>query len=337
MKLKKIEKVLFCFLLLFSCDSSIEKCSLSDADNYVLYVQAKSKNGGIYSDNFGDIVLLNLSNKKKCYITDDNFFDSYPTISHDGKNIVFVSSREGNHLKLKLLGLSAPVQIYSIELANMRLKKISSILEERFDTITRGIINNLTYTNSDNELIFETYKKQLIRFNLKNDSIMVINAHPESFDVSKDDIDNFNFSFKNNLITISYHFYDFNFEGKDSTVIIMIDSLGFVHRKLLLKGIYYLGGWSKEGNKLLFSNIGGQIKEYDYYSNEFYNINIPKIHFKFPVLTCYYSSDNKIISFAEHNENSNLEIVQFDTLTKKFEWLTNDGYAKEFINVFVKD
>ena len=115
------------------------------------------------SDNpkYYDIAICNLKTKEKFYVTRDNYLDETPSITNDGKHIVFTSAREGDDLLRSIQGGAAPQKfhVYNVDSGNI-IKRIDQLKDLMY-------FNYYTICQNDSS-IFLDYKRhdRLIQYNL---------------------------------------------------------------------------------------------------------------------------------------------------------------------------
>jgi hypothetical protein len=163
---KIIKGLSLVFILFFSsCNSKIYSPEILNLSNYVVYVETKIKNTGS-TDTNGDIILLDISNKKKYKITNDDFYDYLPVIQNSEKKIYFLSNRNSSDYKRKLFQDSSPKGLfcYSIGEGKTEYVTIKDVNGKSIDDLPR--ITNLIYSSKTDCLYF-TQADHLLFLNLK--------------------------------------------------------------------------------------------------------------------------------------------------------------------------
>ena len=117
-------------LILFSisspaCSQIYKRATKVPERSFLLYIEDVDGQDGIYAGNFGEIVCLDIENRKKSILTKDNFFDEYANILSDNRSIVFQSKRKLQGEIGDGLGISNKLYVINIESGNAKMLDIS--------------------------------------------------------------------------------------------------------------------------------------------------------------------------------------------------------------------
>jgi Tol biopolymer transport system component len=138
--------------------------------NSLLYLEDISNTFGTLEGKFGDLIVHNLSTKKYFHLTDDQYYDLYPSFSRKYNLVVFSSLR--NHQTIS--GISYKLNLFAISLNNKRLKqfdkKIIDLLQESFldDYIEQPSFNPL----GDKVIFLKSralFKSSILIYNLNSE------------------------------------------------------------------------------------------------------------------------------------------------------------------------
>lgn len=313
-----IRLLFFVFIFFISCAN---KPKLFRNHPMVVYIEEHTKGTGMYSGNFGDIIVLDLATRQIMNITDDSYIDEEPCFSHDKKSLIFATSRSGSDRSLMFQGLGAPKQLYlyNVEKGDHDIidlyNKYKDTLSIDFDILEYSTDSKRIYFASQLDVyIYDLENKSLkfVKSYQGNNSIERIIAIPES-----------------NKFIVQYINYD-----KVIRYLSLIDENRHETKLISLKyGINFIGGWSGNKDCIFVTSTRDELFEYDMNLDKYNKIELAQKDFLFPTDRCYRIGENKILSFAKRNEDANPEIVTYDLKTKKYEWLTNTGKKKTDLNV----
>lgn len=188
--MQKIEMMLM-FLLLGAVNISCQETEKlpEKLSNSLLYIEAKDE-VGTGTGRYTEIVSYDLKSNKEHYLTNDIFYDRYPSYSSIYNSIVFESKRSNPGIA----GLSASSAIYMLKLEDGSINKLDlykgpagvGLKEQHLPSFNKGgnIVSFMKYndnTTRDYSLILYYLEKDSLEF-LKNDV-----EHGKKFIWSPDD------------------------------------------------------------------------------------------------------------------------------------------------------
>lgn len=186
---------LMIIILLFSINSCLEKnqSQVKSLNKKLLYIQDVNSDEGIYSGNFGDIVAFDPSTNENFILTNDKFFDVYPTFSPNLGIIIFESLRKHQTLS----GLSSESNLFSLNIKDGVIDQFDTLSALRECNSSQEYTYMPVFNNEGNKLIFNKsnslnvkqkviylYDFDLNKVKILNDSLI----SPFSFVWSIDDL-----------------------------------------------------------------------------------------------------------------------------------------------------
>jgi len=258
-----------------------------------------------------NIVLFDIDRKLRESITNDSFVNDIPTISPDGKHILFVSNRGTDYQTRLMLGDMAPKQIYSYDTEN---KTVSLFLGSTIKEI--GVWKNIIWSNKIDELIVNGDLNSLFSYSLTkglNKQIMKIEEDGYISSMSLSPSGNF----------IAFDFTVF------SPIQFSLRILDINQQKSSIlqtsKRLVTLCDWSPDGKKLLICD--SLLKFYDVSSGNSQCLNIPGEGKVFYVGEAKYISDYEIILLAKN------ELYRYFIRDHRLVQLTSDGKMKNNLTI----
>jgi hypothetical protein len=112
--------------LIVSCNKKFDE--IIEIDGKLLLVEDLDGEGGILDGDFGDIVVFDIDSVKRYEITDDDYYDRYPTYSKTMNSIVFEAKKIGVH---SITGLTSDSNIFSLNLKTKVIEQIDNKLIKR--------------------------------------------------------------------------------------------------------------------------------------------------------------------------------------------------------------
>jgi hypothetical protein len=294
------------------------------AHNKIAYIETQTVQSTKYSSaSFGDVVLFDLDTHKKYYVTKDNYVDEAPAISPDGKTIAFLSARKGDPRVLYIQGQGGPRQVYLYDIENKQIK-----LFWNCDLFLKALVwstDGKTLYCSDNNHIYAVDKEA-------GHSKVCGTISGISF------IESISISPNNDQLSFGYCIFQ-PFAYGFGLVHLNNSQVELKHQ---VQHCLSTGGWSKDGNSLLFCD--SLLKVYDIRNNTITPVSIPGEMKDFLVETANYKSESSLFFFAGkykvYNNGDrrveNYEIYSYDVTTKKIDTITNDGLHKTSFSVYME-
>lgn len=311
--------IVFSFLVSISCNSQVN-VDYTKIKKKIVYVEEHKKGSGINNNSFGDVVIFDLDTRKKYKITDDNYFDKAPLFSPDGKYLLIQTLRDDDMFG----GIGGPYELFLYNLADLSSKKLQIPYQLDRPEYMRYTLEYINFTK-DNNLMF-TLRNQVVKYYLGTDSL-------EAQFVIDDDYNSYNkmiydiiLSPENNKVVFGYTFRD------------KLDlNLGFYSFhdssfNIVKRNVQEIYCWSKDETALLVGT-GGIIR---------YNINKNESTLlyddteKLTIRDCkYLDNENVVCLVGNENREYSCELAIYNLKTKTFDFLTNDGLQKEYLDVNV--
>jgi Tol biopolymer transport system component len=325
--MKKLSHIFFLFVIaLYSCSnqkSSEQSKNIFNSNTLISYVEAKTEKGNL-SGEFGDIVILDYESGHKYKISDDDFYDSKPSLSPDKKQILFFTNRDRSSFQLKMNSAGYPFQLYVFDVATNKffgIKKyfpnstpvqFNELKNTDIDWFPDSLSFLLEYDNKLYRLFLDKHiVKQIYQVPNSNNRINAFNLSPNGnyIIVYLTNYDNNNISFKNNLHLLNLD---------DSTVKIIDSEI-----------LYEQGCWTDEGLYIYAKTKYGDNSKTDFISyNPFTN---QKEQLSYPdSLDIFLVNKNYLIVKILDGESK--EIYRYFPETKSFQELTKDGKQKSDIS-----
>lgn len=311
----KITFLIIAFSLVTNCQLK-EKSDKSKLLNYAVFVEAKSNSNSISEGNFGEITILDLSNNKKKYLTNDIFFDSEPSISNSGDKIIFKSTRYYRDSDQRFIGASSLGGIYVFNLVDNILLDITDKLLIKKQSILKRF-----RWGKDDELIFYIVDgNEIYEYNFITDDNKAI---------IKLDIE---ITIRDFLYAPKYNCFILNqSEGKDYKSKLMIykehskewnqiDSLGVI--KL----------YSIDGDKIIFSR-NKEIYNYNLADNTIGYLFDLYINGNIYIRECFRLNRIEYLILGGI-ENTN-RLLKYDSIQNKIQYLTDGEKDLEYLDLFV--
>ncbi len=308
--------------------------------NIIVYVEAHKKGEDVTAGDFDDVVVLNIDTQTKYRITDDTFVDEYPVLSPDRKVFVFATRREGNGALLKIMGMAGQRGLFRFEPETKEMKPFAQELQAKHPDFMDSF-KHLSWAFSG-DFLYYVEGNAILRISSGEDSLQIFHRF--------EDIENI-FGFKpyyrgdsRRLTAIAIDYIQLSgrcglsiFDLVDTTIAEVENRSGGVH----------LGGWNQDGSLLLYKYFEkGKYHwiEYDVKNKIKRPISIPGSESKLYIESAEYLDSSNLILYGGKNFTSldtimgdyseNNEILKFNLHTRNIEWLTNDGYKKEYFTLY---
>jgi len=108
-------------LLILGCGSRAESGTQLREGEWLVWIEGADGQDGFTAGRFGDLAAFSPESNEYVLLTDDGYFDTSPTFSHDRKWLAFASMRVPG---TRQMGLGAPSRIYKIELSSLQIQQI---------------------------------------------------------------------------------------------------------------------------------------------------------------------------------------------------------------------
>ena len=181
MNAKIISKVMAMFFLVIvvftNCSSQThipDKIS-----GMLLYIEDLNGDGGSMDGDFSDIVAFDIDKKQRYILTNDSYYDDFPTYSKSSNRIYFESKRENY---IPVLGMSSKSGIYYLDLTK---KTIKSFSKEEKDNLGKNIsrieLSDPSISFTGNKLLFladtvnDSINHQLLMYDYPSKKYQLLN------------------------------------------------------------------------------------------------------------------------------------------------------------------
>jgi len=330
------------FVFISSCNNQqkLTKTELleSTSDENVLKEIVSSKNKAVYlsfdslDNDFGSIILLDLISNKSLKLFDNRFYNSSPIFFEKGNKVLYVSAQIGDPNRLKLIRYHAWKQLYSINCNDLSSTLFfSDTLNSGEDQITN--FKFLCCNSKTNEIYFS------------NDDSFVYNLPQNKRGVVKilsidkgNRIWNLGLSPNNRYLAIEYVVWGSGFGIKIYDLV----SNKMVNEMYTAGKRFQFLGWSNDNHPYILQD---SIVDIDLLTNSVKSIKFNLDENKFNVKQIIHENENSVLllvdrlkydTIVKYNITTSTEIARYNFITKKLDWLTNDGSKKEKLNVFIK-
>jgi len=324
--------IIILVLGLLSCNSKVGDNSSSitfDSDRIAVFVESKSKDKQISND-YSNIVLLEVNNKKRHYVSKDRYFNFLTAISPNQNYVAFTSNRIGSRTELRIKGVSGPHEVYIWERENNRIKRFAENVENIFPDIMRGSYLDMKWNASNDALYFVNFNNVIFKVPLTEDTLKVL-TQIIGEDVK---IENISVSGDGKYLLISAIINGWR-RLENIKKLILFD----IHdssKTTLYESNYFLtaGAFSYDNQRFLFRDrrnvyeyniMDRSIREiYIHDDNEDISIGSPP----------YYKDDDNIIFLGETDDY--VELVKYNIKSSELFNLTKNKLDKGYLDVSVK-
>ncbi len=163
-------------LTLVSCQYKPDIPADFDPKGKLVFVEDVDGEDGLYSYDFGDIVILDPKTGEKVLITRDKYFDSHPSWSPSGQKILFESRRVGG--RDNNYDLSDPKHVFEFDFKSLTIDQIDKDWIKKFNGIVGEENSFPIYSNSGTFISFGTEEdfmnENVVIYNISMDSIYPI-------------------------------------------------------------------------------------------------------------------------------------------------------------------
>ena len=164
------------FLILFIIFAFFSSCLKNEQEvnlpfeGQLIFIEDLDGSDGILAGSFGDIVLLDGNQNLRKVITDDSYFNDYPTWANNGNTVWFESKRSEN---IETSGLSADSYLHRVDIKSGKIRKVNSL--PKFPTDTPSRTSKPSVSTSGNKIVFQTPLEKLIYADLKAEKSKELN------------------------------------------------------------------------------------------------------------------------------------------------------------------
>jgi len=271
------------------------------------------------------VVLHGIDDTVKTYLVKDSFLNRSPRLSPHGKLVAFVSARQGNPTRLKLLGELAPREIYGYDLVNNKIVKLIS--DEVLDQI--GNVNSIECASrkkglfclapSGNKIWFTLIGKDSLENLRELDSLSWIS----SISISPDD-EYLLFSY---LIEKESPDHEISMRAGSGILNITTQKVDYMQAPL-----GEIGGWTIDGKSFLHRDTSGTWGTYDLKSKEFFPIKLSDTLKNYHISELQFWNKDTLIFIGEKividRKEGPEDIYLYSIKNEKLKSVTNDGIRK---------
>ena len=310
--MKNIALVTSLFALLYSCGQVHVEKSAPVTGNLILFLEARGSDG-LLSHPFGDVVLMDVDKREKYFLTDDRFFDYSPTISPDGRMVLFDSNRVGGPLALKVKGAGGPHEVYVYEIDKQTSRRVDSQTSRKHRSLVSGLFQQLRWHPEGRSALF-VEENALVQWDITSDSVWVFKRFEGfsrildySLSVHGDSVLAL-LSSEKGLTAILYN-------RRDDRTVILPDSLSFASRWI-------------NGGQTLFGWENGFV-EYDLSIGARRKFRTPQFVIEHVAGGSVHLLDGRIVVLASKDRDGVPDnLLIYDPKDGSAEWLTNDSEEK---------
>jgi hypothetical protein len=288
----------------------------------LLYIENVGSKNTIRNGAFGDIVILNLENRNKEFITRDKYFDYAPALNSLGDECFFISKRDITGTKKH--DLSKKSELYSISLRNGNILRIE--LDGRMSSSYLQVKHNFAFY-LDNQGYLKKYDSR------NRKSVLIFDGKIQNPVLSRDrsylvyQTKGFSYSNYSSIFIRNMKSNKLNTVSEKKGSLIPLDLLGDT-----LLCYYGLFSNNKLSTKLVLysQSIGNKLLDFDVNINGNYTL----------VDACFGKNTDEIYFIASTNntgEKTYSDIWKFFTQSKKILRITSDGKIKESLDYFLPD
>jgi hypothetical protein len=332
------------FVIFFSCNNQQKLTKTENlevtSDENVLKEIVSSKNKAVYlsfdslDNDFGSIILLDLSSKKSMKLFDNRFFNSSPTLVGNGEKVLFESAQLGDPQHLKITKYHAGRQLYLIDFNDLSIKRYFSDNRESKE-MQFFYFTGLTWDEKREQIYFSNKDNDF--YKLSDGEALPTILHTFEKDIKIWDIV---LSPNKKYLALWYDDFKNQYSG---IYIYDIDSTKFINDIRGNRSSISLLGWSFDNNIYYRSD---SLYLFDFGSNSVktteLNINLDSL-----MVRKVYAQDSqsilllvdklKYLPEVKYSVRVSTEIARYNFITQKLDWLTNDGSKKEKLSVFIKE
>jgi hypothetical protein len=346
MKNLKILAISFCIVCLFcsfDCRNSDKKNNAIEVTdwqealkgNVAVYVEAHNKDEYFGEGDFGDIVLFNIDSRKKFYITRDSFVDEQPALSPDRSHVIFSTARIGNPAVLKVRGLGGPRELFKYDFQTNKLHWFAKNIQKKYRHDMYDFSN--LHFSPEGKTIYFYGSKKVFQVSLVDSVLSTILSLGENDLV-------FSMALSPDGKKLGINYISHGLERIDILDLENNSTKNLVNR---------IGGgglglsWSTDGRSLLYSLFSSRKYTWLEYNSEIDKsdtLDFPGLDSTIVISYAYYIDKTNLLLLggnAIHPSDStrepyakNDELIKFNLVTKEYEWLTDDGYAKGDVQVY---
>lgn len=325
--MEKFSYILLLFVIaLNSCSnqkSSEQTKNIFNSNTLISYVEARTEKGNL-SGEFGDIVILDYESGQKYKISDDEFYDSKPSLSPDNKQILFFTNRDRSSFQLKMNSAGFPFQLYVFSVASNKFIGIKNYFSNSIPILFNDLKNTgidwfpdslsflLEYDNKLYRLFFNERKvKQIYYSSSSTDKISAFNLSPDGkyIIVYLTNYDKNIISFRNNLQLLSL---------ADSSVEVIDSEI-----------LFEQGCWATNGKYVYVKTKYGEKRETNFLSYD--PLTHQKEQLSYPDSLDIYLIDKDYL-IVKILDGESKELYKYYPETNIYKKITNDGKFKSDVS-----
>jgi len=315
------------FLPLNGCNTKESHQSVLESNDIVVFIESRSPAHGIFSGNFGEVVLMDINSGKKYYLPDDHYyFNSNPIISYDGNYVTFLSNRIGSSSELRIKGVGGPHEIYLYDIRTRTLERFGEELAEQYPEIFGRSLRLLKWNTTNDGFYLQTQENEIVEVSIEQDTVRYMtsiegrNVRLMSLSLSSDS--RYMLMSTGGNETMSYQLILINMETLTKNIIYESNY------------VLFAGAWATDNQRFLLRERG------DIYEYNLIDGAISKV-LKHPITedmgiieSPFYTRNEKLIFIGSRNGSN--EILKYDFERDTIVYLTDDGYPKQYLDVSYK-
>jgi hypothetical protein len=288
-------------------------------ETFAVYVEAKTEDEFVTSGEFGDIVLLNLYDHTKLRITNDKFYDSEPSISHDGGKIIYMSNRYYGDSDPRFIGVGPLGGIYIHNLENNAVSDITDKLRND----KKEIVKIFRWGKEDESIFYLRNGSEIIEYNFNTNEKRIIYTSPSSEIYLWDFLllPNFNSIVLRQGIKSSFnrHILIYNIETEEKVEIDSSDFMELYSTYNDTSFLFYTRG------KIYLYKLGDNTIEYLFDSKIKDDINVGQ---------CFRLDEKLFLILGTIKDKSWL--LKFDIATKHIEYISDGKKDVKFLDLYLR-